>query len=366
MTGTANELKIPTDWSQVTPEWMTAALSPRLPGVRVGGVRLVSHDEGSNMRARFALTYAEGEGPASLFLKQHAPVNREAHVANGNLYVEAQLYDSGVPLGVDFPKVYRVVIDRDDLNFLVVMEDLNARGADPRDATRPMTAAQVKSGVEGLARMHSLYWGFDGTIQPKLDWVRSWSKVTGFEGGFRINIPRGLERAAGTLPDALADWSVEALIALWGRYVATLGEGTPTLLHADAHIGNSYVLPGDTVGFFDPIARRGNWAQDTGYFLVSALTPDDRRRSDADLIDAYRNALTLPEDQAPSREDMWLQYRASPIYGLCVWLATLGADGWQRNEICLPLAQRYAAAFVEHDSPAAIAEIEARIAAKTY
>lgn len=366
MTDAENELRIPTDWTEVTPEWMTAAIAPRLPGARVDTVRLVSHDEGSNMRARFALTYAEGQGPASLFLKQHAPTNREAHLANGNLYVEAQLYDSGVPLGVDFPAIYRVVIDHEDLNFLVVMEDLNARGADPRDATRPMTVKQVKSGVEGLARLHSLYWGFDGHSQPKLDWVRSWGAVTGFEGGFRVNIPRGLERAAGTLPDALSHWSVEDLIALWGRYVATLGHGTPTLLHADAHIGNSYVLPDDTVGFFDPICRRGNWAQDTGYFLVSALETNDRRRSDADLVDAYRAALSLPEGAPPSREDMWLQYRASPIYGLCVWLATLGADGWQRNEICLPLSQRYAAAFVEHDGPAAIAEIEARIAARTY
>ncbi len=53
-----------------------------------------------------------------------------------------------------------------------------------------------------------------------------------------------------------------------------------------------------------------------------------------------------------------MRYRASPAYGLAIWLSTLGTDGWQRREVSLALAQRYAAAFVDLDTLAALDELE--------
>jgi hypothetical protein len=65
------------------------------------------------------------------------------------------------------------VIDRSGLDYVIVMEDVTVRGADPRDSTRPMTADQVASGLRGLARLHSLYWGFTTTTHPRLFLVGS-------------------------------------------------------------------------------------------------------------------------------------------------------------------------------------------------
>jgi hypothetical protein len=45
------------------------------------------------------------------------------------------------------------------MDFLIVMEDLTHRGADPRDATRPMTVDQVARGLRGLASLHNQYRG---------------------------------------------------------------------------------------------------------------------------------------------------------------------------------------------------------------
>ncbi|WP_284748248.1 hypothetical protein [Amycolatopsis sp. RTGN1] len=42
------------------------------------------------------------------------------------------------------------------------------------------------------------------------------------------------------------------------------------------------------------------------------------------------------------------------MYGLILWLATLTGGAWQREEVSLALAERYAAAFVDLDSPAAL------------
>ena len=64
--------RIPTQWEQVTPEWMTAAIARHHPDARVGEVAIVTRDDGTNRRARFGLTYAAGSGPATLFLKAHA------------------------------------------------------------------------------------------------------------------------------------------------------------------------------------------------------------------------------------------------------------------------------------------------------
>jgi aminoglycoside phosphotransferase (APT) family kinase protein len=115
-------------------------------------------------------------------------------------------------------------------------------------------------------------------------------------------------------------------------------------------------LPDDTVGFLDwQMARRGNFSLDLGYFLQGALTIEDRRKGERDLVEEYRNALTLPADEKPSADEVWLRYRASVAHGLAIWIATLsGGDAWQGAEICLALAQRYAEAFVDLDTRAAL------------
>jgi aminoglycoside phosphotransferase (APT) family kinase protein len=149
------------------------------------------------------------------------------------------------------------------------------------------------------------------------------------------------------------------ILDLWCRYVVSLTEGSMTLLHGDAHIGNTYVLPDDEVGFLDwQVLRRGEWSQDVGYFLISALTEEDRRKNEAALLEEYRNALQVPQGQRPSIEQMWRRYRTTPIYGLAIWLSTLGTDGWQSKEVCLTLSRRFSSAFVELDTLKALASTQ--------
>ena len=96
------------------------------------------------------------------------------------------------------------------------------------------------------------------------------------------------------------------------------------------------------------MVRRGNFALDLGYFLQGALTVDDRRQAERSLIAEYRTALELPAEDLPSADEVWLRYRASVAHGLAIWIATLsGGDAWQRPDICLAFAQRYAAAFID-------------------
>ena len=349
---------IPAAWEDVTPEWMTAAMERAHPGSKVGGVALLLADDGTNRRARFGLQYAAGTGPETVFVKAEAEAHREVHARNGNLFNESDLYRSGVTLPVDHPRPYHVIVDRPGLDYVIVMEDLARRGADPRDATRPMTGGQVANGLRGLARLHGRFWNFSATTHPELAWVQTWEPTQGFQSGLRRRVPTGLERAGDTLPAALAHYDGDGVVDLWVRFVSSLTKGPVTLLHGDAHIGNTYVLPDDDVGFLDwEVVRRGNWSHDVGYFVMGALTTDDRRGCQEDLVNGYLAELDVEGDQRPTWDEAWLRYRASAAYGLAIWLSTLGTDGWQRREVSLALAQRYADAFVELDALGALDEL---------
>lgn len=351
-------LPIPATWSDVTPAWMTAALAERHPGAVVAAVTLVAEDDGTNRRARFDLDYASGSGPGRVFMKAEG-IHRDVHARNGNLFNEPDLFASRVPLPVDHPHSYRVVIDRPGLDYLIVMEDVTRRGGDPRDSTRPMTVDQVANGLRGLARLHSLYWGFTAATHPRLGWVQPWAPTEGFQSGLRRFTPTGLERAGDALPAEVTKYDGDQIVDLWVRNVSTLAAEPSTLLHADAHIGNTYVLPGDDVGFLDwQVVRRGRWIQDVGYFLVGSLTVADRRGAEADLLAEYLGALDVPAETRPTAADAWTQYRASAAYGLPIWLSTLGTDGYQRHEISLALCERYGAAYVDLDCEDALARVE--------
>jgi hypothetical protein len=52
----------------------------------------------------------------------------------------------------------------------------------------------------------------------------------------------------------------------------------------------------------------------------------------------------------------------TPAYGLAIWLSTLGTDGYQRHDISLELAARYAAAFVELETLDALTALESAAA----
>jgi hypothetical protein len=347
-------LPIPTSWENVTPEWMTAALTQSHPDVEVDTVELMLVDDGTNRRARFGLTYAAGSGPETLFLKAADPDHAALNAATGGLFNEARLFGTDLSLPIEHPVVYLALFDEPGLNFLLVMEDVTNRGGDPRDSTRPLTVEQATDGVRGLARLHSRFWGDRLTTNDELSWLEPLVAWQGMHRGITI----GLQRCADGVPDQVSALTGREIEAVWTRYIATMTHETHTLLHGDPHVGNTYVLADNRVGFLDwQVAHRGHHAVDLGYFLQGAVTIEDRRACESDLVDEYLRALDIPDDDRPDRDETWLHYRASAAHGLALWMATAASDTWQKPEISMALAQRYAAAYAELDTAAAVDEI---------
>lgn len=355
----AAAMSVPKTWEDITPEWMSQALAADHPGAVVDAVSVEVRDDGTNRRARLGITYRAGQGPVTVFVKAADPAHKELIRMTSGMFHEPRLFTCGVQLPLEHPAVYTALIDEPDYDFVMVMEDLTARGADPRDATRPMTVAQVATGVRGLARMHGRYWGERVLRDPALGWLEPFLPWDGME---MAPLAQALDRLGDDAPAEVKSLTIDALIdSIWKPYIRTLTTSAQTLLHGDPHIGNTYLLPSNEVGFLDwQVARRGNWSLDLGYFLQSALTVDDRRRSEGALLEEYREALGLPAAETPSIEEIWLRYRASVAHGLTLWLCTASAgELWQRPDIALALARRYSTAYADLDTKSALAEIGA-------
>lgn len=356
---TNGELSVPTGWDEITPDWMTAALSRHHPGAEVDEVTVELRDDGTNRRARLALRYSAGFGPATVFAKAADPGHKELVKLTSGLFHEPRLFLSGITLPLEHPRVFAAAIDEPGENFVLVMEDLSARGADPRDATRPFTLEQAASGVRALARMHGCFWGRRGTDLTALDWLEPFRPWPGMEAAPLHLAYEAIGEAATPTITAL---TAETLFnGLWARYIRSLTAAPQTLLHGDPHIGNTYLTPDGAVGFLDwQVVRRGNWSLDLGYFLQGALTTADRRAGERNLLEEYRDCLELPARDRPSAEDVWLRYRASVAHGLALWLATASAgEAWQRPDIATALAQRYCAAYEDLDTARAVDSIGA-------
>jgi hypothetical protein len=351
-------LALPTDWAAITPEWMTDALSKHFPGAQVASVTVDMRDDGTNRRARLRLTYREGDGPATVFVKGVDPDHREMIKFTSGLFHEPRLFNSDIELPLEHPVVYAAPIDEVAEDFVLVMEDLTARNADPRDALRPLTVEQAVTGVRGLGRMHGKYWGERLSNQSQLDWVEPFLPWDGMEWA---PLPEAQKRLGPQTPSEVMSLTIGELVNdIWKPFIRSVTRAPQTLLHGDPHIGNTYVLPDGEVGFLDwQVLRRGNWSLDLGYFLQGALTVENRRLHERALLEEYRDALGLPAGELPSPDEIWLRYRASVAHGLCTWLATASAgELWQRPDVALELAQRYSMAYGDLQTAQALTEID--------
>ncbi|MGH7805346.1 MAG: aminoglycoside phosphotransferase, partial [Candidatus Binatia bacterium] len=91
-----------------------------------------------------------------------------------------------------------------------------------------------------------------------------------------------------------------------------------------------------------------------GYFLTSALTVDDRRRHEKDLLKRYLDAVGRAGASPPTFAQAWARYRQTPTYGLMIWLHTIGLGGYQTDQISLEVIRRFAAAFADLETAKAV------------
>jgi hypothetical protein len=332
------EIRFPTDPNELTPQILTRAMSAERPALVVEDLEVVEAFYAATGRASTAdrvildLTYSTAgasreaaEGlPRRVVLKTmlvapHAPaVMYETEV---RFYRDVRPH---VPF--ETPAYFGSLFDPESGQFGIVLEDLTERGAVFWNVTMPTTLGQVRSLITHLAALHAKYWE-----SPKLESEFAWMATPrggGMENLFKRIVPvimghierepwRGqiLEPIGRSVPDLHADMLKIA--------AGPLENGPRTLLHGDTHVGNTYVVGGGDTGFLDyQLSLRGCYSRDLTYFLTTALSIDQRRRHERELIEFYLGELArCGVDGAPTMDEAWLLHRQSAFWGLVIgWL----------------------------------------------
>ncbi|WP_323809632.1 phosphotransferase family protein [Sphingobium baderi] len=227
---------------------------------------------------------------------------------------------------------------------VLLMKDLITAGARFLTALEPYSARQAESSLDQLARLHVASWG-DAAL-AKWPWVRSKAReLTRYQvvPAARVTeLMRG-ERGA-PLPDAIRDGA--RIYAALGR-IADRDTALPhCLIHGDAHAGNMFENA-DGCGIVDwQLLQRGHWSLDVAYHVAAALTVEDRRTHEQDLLRLYLDRLAAHGVTPPAWDDAWDRYRESLAYGMFLWAITIRVD----PPVIMEFNRRLGTAVADHDS----------------
>ena len=152
---------LPTDATGLTPAWLTTALSARHPGVRVASVEVLDATERTNHHLRLGLTYDVRAGaPGHALLQAAAARSRASRAHRGRRHGHARgaLLQRGRALAVD-ARAGLLLRGRagDDGSFVLLLEDLAARGAAISDGSWAVPGRLARAALAELAELHVRY-----------------------------------------------------------------------------------------------------------------------------------------------------------------------------------------------------------------
>ncbi|QIL73996.1 phosphotransferase (plasmid) [Diaphorobacter sp. HDW4B] len=349
-------MNLPFKIEDITADWLSQALSTRTPGTRVTDVQITRVIPGTTTKILLRASYADGvkaDGPPQALCVKGGfddalrPLVGDAYIAEANFfnYVAPQL---NAPL----PRCWYAGADVQRLQGIVILDDLSAVGVTFGEPTRAWTPDQVAAGLELQARWHAQTWGETPERFPWLhvgSWVRNPAKQLLGEGNWN----RAFSDSAlvQKIPTALQNRErVEnAFQTMWRDDDAF---GIPCLNHCDPHIGNTYFNVDGKPGFLDwQSASLAPAMDDVSYFLAGALTPEDRRAHERQLLGHYVDALGSHLGSKVDFDAMWLDYRRHLMHGF-IW-SVVPAD-MQQPENSAAMIERYVAAIEDLDTLVAL------------
>ncbi|MAG31634.1 MAG: hypothetical protein CL908_12170 [Deltaproteobacteria bacterium] len=306
---------LPEDPSEVTPEWLTGALRERFPDVSVSSVEILEIHHGTNSNARVRVG-CEGAGalPETCFLKLPPldPARREQIHRTGMGRREARFYRhlaDRVPMRVPTP--YVAQLDEATGAFVLLIEDLTASGCAFPDPFDGVTYGQASMAMRDYALLHVPYED-ESYRRRQAGWVERMPRGTDFGPSM---LQYGLDHHRDRLADGFAEMA-ELYIAQQAELEALWDRGSQTLLQGDSHIGNLFLDSGRP-GFLDwGLIQLGTPMRDVGYFITMALTPENRRRHERELIQEYLEARVEAGGVPIEFEDAWLLHRVHAAYAV--------------------------------------------------
>ena len=97
-----------------------------------------------------------------------------------------------------------------------------------------------------------------------------------------------------------------------------------TLIHCDVHLKNWYIAKSGAMGLSDwQIASVGHWSRDVIYTLTTALTVENRRAWEQDLVRLYLDVMAEAGVPREPLDQVWQSLRQQLMSALAFWTITL-------------------------------------------
>jgi hypothetical protein len=320
---------IPVSYEAITPEWMTAVLCAKIPSAAVTGLSLDAVDNGTSNRRRIFVEYNEAGRdarlPASVFCKAtHDLVNRIVLSSTGT-YSEVAFYNRVRPLlDIDTPAAFLAAYDPESWASIIVLEDIGDEVEFCSDKTE-MDRASVESQLSLLAKMHGRLLDSPELKGPLSDLFTFRNRFQRLIDGFGLEkcCRDGFDAAEEVIPARLFARASEIWPATM-RAVDHHRDLPETFTHSDVHLKNWYIRNRPAMGLSDwQSCGRGHWSRDLAYCVSTALTAEDRRTLERDLVRYYVDALSSASGQKIDFDDAFRLYREQMLGALAWWTLTL-------------------------------------------
>ncbi len=327
---------------EVTPRWLSGLLQNRFPGIEVRDFQRIQVRNGHTTKLRIALDL----NPAG----QAAGIPR--HVCLKSNWSEG--FESGEICELE-ARFYQFVRERRQMPVadsyfsdwdgdgggrgLVMMEDLALAPGEFGHSTHHLGVDGVARGLESLAALHAGWWGSaelqaQSWLPTSMDTPVDTDQLLRMYDYMRLNLRKAEYRAI--LPEWM--YSRPELFAQAFDELAAFERAQTSplcLVHGDSHQGNSFLRAnGERVWLDWQLVRKGRPWRDITYFMLGALTIEERRASAWDLVAVYREKLlSLGVEGVLDQDAAWEQLRRWPLYGMQAWLANV--DAWGQNGLTM-------------------------------
>ena len=335
------------------PVWLSAALGQRFARIEVTSVRPGPVVSRVSTNARFRIECRGGLPPglpADLCVKGYFADCSETAVASRTAGVPEALFYRRLASssGVRTLECFYADVDPDTQHGVVITGDVAAKGATFLDSLSTYTADQVAESLEQYAILHGRSWETgcvrEPWLAPRLDATMRARGLPEISGNFDGPI-------GSRVPDEVRD--PERLLEVVGRLAHQLKTTEiRCLLHGDAHVGNLFLDAGGRPCLVDwQLVQGGPWYLDIGYHIGCTTSPDERRRTESDLLAHYLDRLRGEGVETPSWDDARRSVGLGLVYGFFLWAITLKVA----PPITTVMLERLGNAVTEHGAYDAVA-----------
>ena len=348
------------DPSDLTPEWMTAALRYAGHDVTVQSVAVEpigTGQMGSSFRLTLNLDGTSASVLPTTLVAKLPTADLEARVAIASSHrTEVSFYEDIAPtIAAKTPRCELALISEDATRFTLLLEDLAP--AQQGDQLAGCSADQLVAAARNLAGLHGPRWcdptlaAHRGPLDPVDEATASFlgEVMAGAVGSF-----------AERLGDAISTEDI-ALLADCATATPAFLMGRPdrfTLLHGDYRLDNLMFHPDGSVAAVDwQTVGVGLPGRDLAYLIATSMAPEDRRVIERQAVNSYRERLVeffvdRPADTIPDLETVFDDFRFGLLQGplIIVLGATFGRSTARGDAMFATMTARVCAALRDHDA----------------